>query len=580
MIGGPELEAELRPALPRRTSVAAALLRVGIDARQYRDDSQRIVLLRPERIAPQADLGSRAADIEISQMADIDRYFQSAATAGSLFFRQPREVHIESFDQKSRFKPGYTWLLAQPSPSGQQNRRRFVHSLATLDAQVMVDGGWVLSMGQEAAIRDLVAAYRALPAARFQPVGNGQGADAAQPVTFRCGTYGGRTYLYAVNDAPFATTARVHVEAGPACRIEELSGTRKIEPLRPDAASGLYWEVKLEPYDLVAVRLSEPGVQCSNPQVAWPGAVETALGSQIRRLGARAAALRNPPPLDVVANPGFEQPPAGNGQIPDWAVTARKGVSIQLDKTQKHGGRQSVKIASTGPVACLVSRPLAVPSTGRLAVSVWLRVADAARQPPLRLALEGKLHGRDYYRFAPVGLTPGAGQPAVADPAGMGAVCFSGGRPAAGRAHAASRTIRPDGPRRGVGQRRAGLLPGLQPVRDGRAIEDHHAGRREAAERPDRRLSSLAGGLLAAVPGRERAAAGRSRAIRDGRREAASRRREAARSQRFVEPHERPSARFSAALMLRWHLGPLLIRISVGGPKFSSECPDLPQSRH
>jgi hypothetical protein len=51
-----------------------------------------------------------------------------------------------------------------------------------------------------------------------------------------------------------------------------------------------------------------------------------------------------------------------------------------------------------------------VPATGRLVVSVWLRVANAARQPPLRLALEGKLHGRDYYRFGPVGLAPVAGQ--------------------------------------------------------------------------------------------------------------------------------------------------------------------------
>ena len=45
MIGGPELEAELRPTLPRRTTIAAALLRVGIDARHYHDDQQRIVLL-------------------------------------------------------------------------------------------------------------------------------------------------------------------------------------------------------------------------------------------------------------------------------------------------------------------------------------------------------------------------------------------------------------------------------------------------------------------------------------------------------------------------------------------------------
>ena len=411
MIGGPELDREMRPTLTRRTTIASALLRVGIDGRLYRDDQQRIVLLRPERIAPEENLGTRAADLEMGQMADIDGCFQNVGASGSLFFHLPRDIHIESFDRKSPFKQTYTWLVSEPSPSGEQNRRRFVHSLATLDSQVMVDGGWVLPMGQEASVRDLAAAYRALPAIRFETITGGQTPDSAQPIVFRSCTYGGRTYLYAVNDAPFPTTARVHVEAGPDCRIESLGGTRKIEPLQPDAASGYYWEVALEPYDLAAVQLSEPNVQCSAPHAAWTDAVELALSLQIRRLGARAAVLRNPPPLDVVSNPGFESPAAARGQIPEWAVIGQGKISVELDKTEKHDGGQSVKMTSKGPVACLVSQPLAVPATGRLKLSVWLRVADASRQPPLRLAIEGKLHGHDYYRCGQVGLSPNAGQP-------------------------------------------------------------------------------------------------------------------------------------------------------------------------
>ena len=48
-------------------------------------------------------------------------------------------------------------------------------------------------------------------------------------------------------------------------------------------------------------------------------------------------------------------------------------------------------------------------------MSVWLRVADAARQPNLRLAVEGKptmSTGRDYYRYAVIGQPPGPGQEA------------------------------------------------------------------------------------------------------------------------------------------------------------------------
>ena len=299
MIGGPELEAELRPALPRRTNIAEALLRVGIDARHFQDDPSRIVLLRLERIISEANLGAHAADIEISQMADFDRYFQAADTTGSLFFHQPSEVRVASFDQRGPFKASYAWLVSQPVPAGEQNRRRFVHSLATLDAQVMIDGGWLLPMGQEEATRGLAAAYRALPPIRFQPVGNRQGGDVAQPVTLRSGVYGGRTYLYAVNDAPFTTTARVHVEAGPNCRLEELTGARKIAPLQSDSGTGRCWEVRLEPYDLVAVQLSEPNVQFSNLQATWPSSVETALGLQIHRLGASGRAAES-----AAAGPG------------------------------------------------------------------------------------------------------------------------------------------------------------------------------------------------------------------------------------------------------------------------------------
>jgi hypothetical protein len=194
--------------------------------------------------------------------------------------------------------------------------------------------------------------------------------------------------------------------------LEELTGMRKVSQLRPDADSGMFWDAKLDPYDFIAVRLPDANAKFSNPQTSWSGNVEAAISSQIRRLGARRAVLQNPPPLDVIGNADFERP-AGGVPVPDWAVTTQKGISVQLDKNVKHGGQQSVRMSSKGGVACLVSRPLTVPSTGRLSMAVWLRVADTTKQPPLRLALEGKLQGRDYYRFAPIGQSPGSDQPSV-----------------------------------------------------------------------------------------------------------------------------------------------------------------------
>jgi hypothetical protein len=404
MFAGPESSASLRPTLPPKATLAEALLAVGIDPRDYQED-RGLVLLRPERILPAQKLAAAAADLELGQMPEADHYFHGLPRPGSLFFHPPQEVHIGSFDKMSPFKESFAWLVTEAVPSGWQNRRRFVHSLASMDSQIMVDGGWLLPLGQEEAVCSLAAAYRRLPPVRFTTIEGG----GSQPVVLRAAAIGGRTCAYAVNDAPFSTLVRVPVEASASCTVRELSGLRRIAPLTRDA-DGTAWVVELEPYDLVAVELSEPDARLGPPRVTLPSSVQTALEQRIRQLGARAAALRSPPLLEVLDNAGFERPPTAADPIPGWAVSHRLGVAIGTDKSHAHGGSQSARISSDGPIACLVSRPFDPPTTGRLSMMVWLRTADPARQPPLRLAVEGKLCGRDYYRFTSVGQPAAQGQ--------------------------------------------------------------------------------------------------------------------------------------------------------------------------
>jgi hypothetical protein len=422
ILGGGEDQPDqnLKPVLSRRTTVGDLFLRAGIDVRYYQAN-ERMVFLRPQQIEHGGNLAAKAAQLEIAQMPDADRYFQGLAVSGSLFFHVPREFRIVSFDQKSPIRPSHAWLVSQPARSGAENRRRFIHDLSTLDVQAVFDGGWLLTLGQEDAIRDLVAAYRSLPAVRFRQVADQR--SSSQPVTFRFASYDNRTYLYAVNDAPFPVTARIHVDAPASCRVEELSGLRKVPPLKSDSGGGMYWEIEMQPYDLVAVAISGTGserssvpvpfngtdtspIVFSKPQASMPKNVGQKLGQEIGMLGMRAAALRNPPPLDVLDNPDFEKSIDPRKGIPGWLMTARDGVTIQVDPKSAHGGKQSARISSNGSVACLVSRPMPVPTTGRLSMSVWLRIADGKEQPPLRLAVDGKLNGRDYYRFAPVGRLP------------------------------------------------------------------------------------------------------------------------------------------------------------------------------
>ena len=290
MLAGPEVEAELRPTLPRRSSLAMAFLLSGIDLRLFHDDAQ-VVLLRPQRIIPAAQLTAQAVDLELAQMSEASSYFRGLPQAGSLFFHPPQEVHLPSFDQKVAIKSSSTLLLTQAVPSGMQNRQRLAEGLAGHDAQIVIDGGWMLPLGQEAATQRFAAAFRQLPPLHFS---DAEESPAGQPVVFRSVVSAGRTYAYAVNTTPFPATAQVRLTASPNCVLDDLSGGGRAGRLKVEA-EGLSWVVELEPYDLAAVAFSEPDVKLLQPQAALPGQVAESIAQRIRQLGLRAVALRDPP---------------------------------------------------------------------------------------------------------------------------------------------------------------------------------------------------------------------------------------------------------------------------------------------
>jgi hypothetical protein len=103
-----------------------------------------------------------------------------------------------------------------------------------------------------------------------------------------------------------------------------------------------------------------------------------------------------------VNNWGFEAASASGSPIQDWVVNQQEGVNAALD-LRPHGGKQCVRLTSTGPVVSLASEPFDPPDSGRLSVMVWLKVADQKKQPPLRMAIEGVHRGEPYYRHASLG---------------------------------------------------------------------------------------------------------------------------------------------------------------------------------
>lgn len=398
MLDHPSLRLALRPGLPRPAAVEEALRLVGIFPELYRE-SPNIVLLRPQSLGPPAPASlDRAIDLEFNESPDVDKHFRGTAHPSVLAFHRPLPARLPSFDARSPYRNSYTWLLAQMSPTAERNRRRLVHALATVDAQTIVDGGAMLPLGQEDSLVDIVSVYRSLPAGPFTTVDLD-----TQPVIVRTFDRDDKTYNYLVNDSPWPAKVELRLAASTEARFTELGPSGRSGTTKRDGA-GIRWTLDLAPYDLVAGSWSAAGVRVSEATVKVESEIATELHERVHDIDLRVMALQNQPPLDALSNPSFESPPNGDQPLVGWQVAAGAAELAVLDGNLPHTGGQSLKLTGNGALTTLTSREFAPPATGRLSMFVWLRVADVVRQPDLRLAFEGTLDGKPYYRHALVGL--------------------------------------------------------------------------------------------------------------------------------------------------------------------------------
>src|SRR5262249_60334363 len=133
------------------------------------------------------------------------RLFARVAHGTTMHFLVPAPLRLPDFDAASPFGSDKTrtLLISQIVPADATYRERFIESIARLDATAMIDGGWLLPLGQEAALAPLAKGYRRLPAASFETVPRG---ERPLDIVARTHVKGDKTYFYAVNPAPWPRT--------------------------------------------------------------------------------------------------------------------------------------------------------------------------------------------------------------------------------------------------------------------------------------------------------------------------------------------------------------------------------------
>ncbi len=200
-----------------------------------------------------------------------------------------------------------------------------------------------------------------------------------------------------------------------------MLGGKQLELYHPEAASAAgsktdegskrastIWQFDLPPYDIVAIKVSDPQFRLNGIIHAPDASVIEKIESEVSAIETKLSQLNNASrtePLSVLGG-DFERWIEG-GRPEGWTTSSLPQVTIQQESALPHTGLYCVAIENRNQAqvsAWLQSEPIQVPESGRIVVQAWLRTSLSTAQPQnMRLSLVGRLRdGRRYQRTLPI----------------------------------------------------------------------------------------------------------------------------------------------------------------------------------
>lgn len=386
-------EVESKPLTP-----SEVLLGCGIDCALIAAD-KNICLLRPEIDSPMRAPVARAWAYQLAADVQLDAAF-SGSTPGAIIQQTPTGFRLPDFDKVSPFgsDKSRTWLFPHTNRAGDAARRAIVSRIFHSDAQVLATGGWMALMGQEAATRPALSVLKQLPPVVMDDLTCDK---ASATVRVRRTEYAGKTYLQLINNASWSEAVVIALQSKSETTLKLLDESIEQQPRAVAAGQPTTLELALPPYSLAGVCIDGDNITIksltSKPEEGTGEKLERRL-SDLQTSIDRAGELNEQQTLGLRGS-DFETWNA-NGEPLGWTVSTHPTTSVSEERELPRSGAACVRIEnkSNGAVtAWIQSDRIAIPSTGRLALEVWVRSAPGLAQPNVRLSLVGR--ERDGKRF-------------------------------------------------------------------------------------------------------------------------------------------------------------------------------------
>ena len=389
-----DLPSLLSPSLQWPIDLPAALRDLGWDLAQL-DRLEHTVLMRPNRVAPVGNLVSERIEINLAGLEQTRQALSRGGYSASLFVnRAPWSKITPPLGDAAKGDNELPLLRWQPlSLAGAADRQRFAESLAHYDTRLFADGGWLLPNSPAADAFFLTMAE--LPDVRFETVSPASGKSL---LTARQVRVGDRWYAYLVNPSPWELRAEVALSGSPAAPVRVVPETIPTE--RRDGNSQTVLNLQLEPFGLVVLSSTATELSLTDFRAVATEGEGDALRTRLRRLQEQLVAASTPRTWNVLRNP--ECNPTTEGEL-GWRFDPRQEREVAIKPDPLRTDNSALHLQSEGSTVWVRSNELPVPETGRLSISVWLRIDPDQPQPPLRIALEADSETPEYYRFARVG---------------------------------------------------------------------------------------------------------------------------------------------------------------------------------
>ena len=420
-----ELASQLAPNLHRTVDFKKLLLQMGLIDRSAENSTGQpatnVVRLIPHRLAFDRSTIQQRSNAAVKNAKQIDSVFRSSGFAGDLFHHRGQWAHFLQLQQLKPFASQKTPLIRMQrlGPGQQFCRQRFIEAIKEQDSRLIIDGGW-RSLASDWACQDLLEVFRQLPRQPLDNVSHQTNAEVdSLPIAVRQLKGNGNTVCYIANASPWPAKVKLEMSTGAASQQAAIESFSQAKFIRSAEQANVV-EVELPAFGLVGGLAGEASIKSFSFE--WTREATADLRKRIFALQLKLQQSLRAPPIDSLSNPDFKSTPSSGSAIDGWEMGDQQETKFtvmqSVDTPDSRQKRIAAKVDSylrvegeSQSVSWIRSHPLRPTATGRLSISVLLRVpalkksnaSGVSAMPVIRVAVDGRSAKSDYYRYGVVG---------------------------------------------------------------------------------------------------------------------------------------------------------------------------------